>query len=501
MRNELAHLDRAASMLTPSPLTLARAKAVALCLLTACAISCRDKAPTPDKEPPAPGATASAATAIPSASAAADRGATASAIPTLALEKFAPADSHPSALFAVEGALVVVDGNRVGRIVGEGIEWIGKIPTETPALGENTIDAVYGLWPDGIAAVYRTSQGRAPQPTYFPLTGKGASYTVAEGGGFGFITGVARVGKSTILAGNSMVTNVALVTVRGPRLARELITPAQAGCKAGEVWQPESSPAISPSAFESSPEGTLVSIGRLCEKRGSAAEIWDQKGKSRIVDLGRWWKKVSYWPMLLKGNGDELWAFSDTFSPVLHYRNGEIAPVAALGRPIQNVFVSPRGQLHVSDGLTIYRHDDGKWIPIAHLAEPASFRAMAMDDKETIWASNGAVHKLREDPGVAVPEGCTTPFVYLYEVSSTNAKDFTFPSTQKALSTFAEVSALGLVEFEEGGTRRLGITVSSQAQGVAVVAHLKATMKDEDPRLFCYDPKAPRKIAMEPKVK
>jgi hypothetical protein len=33
-------------------------------------------------------------------------------------------------VFAVDGALMVVDGQRVGRIVGDGIEWLAKaIPT------------------------------------------------------------------------------------------------------------------------------------------------------------------------------------------------------------------------------------------------------------------------------------------------------------------------------------------------------------------------------------
>jgi hypothetical protein len=475
-------------MRTPSPF--------ALCLLAACSISCRDKPPTPDKEPPAPSAPASAA---PSASAAPDRGAAAKAIPVLAPSKFAPADSHPSALFAVEGALMVVEGIRVGRIAGDGIEWVGKIPKETPNLGENSIDSVHGRWPDGIGAIYRSGNGRAPQPTYFPLTGKGASHTTGHGGTTGGINGVARVGESTLLAAYSY-TGVEIVTVRGPGLARKLLTPAQAGCKEGEVREPES-PAISPYAFESSPEGTLVSIGTLCDKRAPAAEVWDRTGKSRVVDLGHWWKKVSYRPRLLKGNGDELWAFSEAWSVVLHYRNGEFEQVPDLGRPIRNVFVSPRGQLHVSDGRTIHRQEDGKWIPIAHLATPATFHAMAMDEKETIWAADGAVEKLGEAPGAAPPEGCATPFVYLYEVNPKNAKNFTFPGTQKSLSSFAEASALGLVEFEDGRARRLGVTVSSMAQGEALIAHLKDTMKDEEPRLLCYEPKAPRKIELKPKEK
>jgi hypothetical protein len=31
------------------------------------------------------------------------------------------------------------------------------------------------------------------------------------------------------------------------------------------------------------------------------------------------------------------------------------------------------------------------------------------------------------------------------------------------------------------------VTVTSAAQGEALIAHLHETMKDEDPRLFCFD--------------
>jgi hypothetical protein len=332
-----------------------------------------------------------------------------------------------------------------------------------------------------------------------PLTGIGERYVVAQGGGLGYINGVARLGESTIAAGYTLSDGVTLKTVRGT-VSRKPQTPEQAGCKEGEVWKPGEdfvASAISPSVIESTPEGTLVSLGRLCDKRGPAAEVWDKSGKSRIIDLSRFWKKMSSFPKLMKGSGDELWAFSSVWSHVLHYRNGEFEAVPDLERPMQNVFVSPRGQLHASDGQTIHRYDGSKWIPIAHFEAPERFINMVMDDKETIWVSNGAVQRLRPAPSVAVPEGCATPFVYLYQGSSKNGDNFTYPATRKALSTFAEVSAIGLVEFEDEYERHLGITVSSKAQGEAVVAHLKETMKDEDPRLFCFEPKKKvRKIDM-----
>jgi hypothetical protein len=91
---------------------------------------------------------------------------------------------------------------------------------------------------------------------------------------------------------------------------------------------------------------------------------------------------------------------------------------------------------------------------------------------------------------------CATPFVFLYDVSPKSEPTFTFPTTRKALSTFDKLDRIGLVEFDENG-RRLGITVPDKAVGEAVMAHVVANMKDEKPRLICYQPKAPRTIKLD----
>ncbi len=123
-------------------------------------------------------------------------------------------------------------------------------------------------------------------------------------------------------------------------------------------------------------------------------------------------------------------------------------------------------------------------------------------DQEFIWVEAGYhVSWLRKSPSMDLQDGCETPFVYLYEVGRDNPKNFTFPSTQKALSTFAEAADLGLVEFDAADGKRLGIKVTSKAQGEAVIAHLKETMKDERPRLLCYAPIDPRRIELKVKGK
>jgi hypothetical protein len=243
--------------------------------------------------------------------------------------------------------------------------------------------------------------------------------------------------------------------------------------------------------FASTPEGTLITIGRLCEKRGYAAEIWDKSGKSRIVDLARWWKNSSP-RRLYRGAGDEMWLVSGMFSRVLRYHDGEIEAVADPGWPLRDTFVSARGQLHASDGRTIHRYDGQRWVPFARLATPELLGAVAMDDKDTLWISG--VYRLRPDPSAAAPAPpgeCATPFVYLHEVSRDYGPMFSYPAKRKALSTFPKVAALGFVEIDG---MFLGLTVPSMAQGKAVIAHLAKTMKDEEPRLVCFDPKTASKV-------
>ena len=250
------------------------ARAGALCLIAASLSACSNKVtPTPDKEPPPPSAQPSgqpsAGIVSPSPSAAAEE---APAIPTLALEKFAPEGVNLESLYAVEGALMVVSNFRVGRIAGESIEWLKKeIPREFTAFGPNTIDAVHGRWPDSIGVVYSNTNGRASNPTYVPMTGVGMQHEAAPGS-HGEIFGVARLGESTVVAGKSY-NGVEFATVRGTA-SRKPQTPEEAGCKGGKPEYGPVLPAIDPEVIESTPAGTLVSIGKLCGEPTVAAEVW-----------------------------------------------------------------------------------------------------------------------------------------------------------------------------------------------------------------------------------
>ena len=145
--------------------------------------------------------------------------------------------------------------------------------------------------------------------------------------------------------------------------------------------------------------------------------------------------------------------------------------------------------------------DAGGWTAVAVLPPGRAFAQMVMDEKDTIWASFASIRydetnwirtsaagirRLRPGPAAAAPAGCATPFVYLYVGSYQNGKTYTYPATRKALGSFPEAGALRFVEFDEG-RRRLGVVVASAEQGEALIEHLHRTMKDEDPRLFCFD--------------
>ncbi len=94
-------------------------------------------------------------------------------------------------------------------------------------------------------------------------------------------------------------------------------------------------------------------------------------------------------------------------------------------------------------------------------------------------------------PEMAFPEftdACTTPLVFLYDVSASAPPKFDFPTTRKALSSFPSLKEIKLFDFVFAGKRRLGAHVPNAEVGKALVAHIQATMKDEAPKLVCFDP-------------
>jgi hypothetical protein len=413
-------------------------------------------------------------------------------LPALYPERLVLGKSKPDSIYRVGNVLAVAEGPRVGKLTGDTVEWVGSVPASVSWAGPNEVSSVQGNWPDAIDVLYRNVNARAAMPTYYPLTGKGKAITFGEGGQMGWISNVVHTGDSTLLAG--LVNTAAgyqITTVRGPVIKRALQTPAQAGCKTGEVttdWMP----AVYPDAIDATPAGTLISVGNFCEKRGIAAEIWGKDGKSRIVDLSWWRKDSDGLSRMVKGTGDELWVYSQKANSTIHYANGDFdkAPIAGhppvSGAPVFGVY---------REGDTLQRLVDGKWQESARLAWWPKNTDLVSGEDGSLWGSTGeGVYRLKEGPSLDYEEGCTTPFVSLYEAASFNEKNYAYPETRKALSTLPGITTL--VEFEAFGARWVGVPVTGKAQGEAVVAHVKANMKDEAPRLVCYAPKEARKLSV-----
>lgn len=462
-------------------------------------LGCGNKAaPKPEKEAPPPAVTSAA----PTASAASAIAPAVKTIPRLLAEKIKPKEGKPGRLYPIEGAIMVDDGQRVGRLVGDDVEWIGSIPKDSPGLGQNELTDVLGRWPDLVAAVYRSGNPRASQPTYHPLSGKAGSHRVGPGGN-GMIYGVARIGDSIILAGHDYIDGHLMLTVQGRPVARIRQKEVPAGCKLPQerrLWKMDDA-AVPATAIGSTRAGTLVTLGSFCGDGPTAAEVWDKDGKSRIIKLDQWWKKLPYGTKVLTGSGDELFVYSGPFLPMLRYHDGEFEALPLLDRPVRAVLVSPSGKLHASDGSFIHRYEGGKWTPVAALPDVGDQSSLALDENGTFWGYGAA--KLREGEGVPLPAPCEKPIVYMYESAYVNNAqvNFTYPTTQKALSSFPEVASIALLEYGQSYDKHLAVEVESRAQGEAVIAHVLTTMPDERPKLFCYTPESPRRIPITVKAK
>lgn len=471
--------------------------ALLFCVLAACSSK---STPTPEKEPPSASGTPTTSAAVQNTPPAPTADPV-KEIPTLDPVDFKVEGEQLFGLYPIEGAVMVTVGRKVGRITGEKVEWLGSIPKES-RWGDSHLRNVYGRYPDAVFALYVSSQGRAPEPTLYPITGKGKSLIMAEGGGFSEISGVARVRETMFIGYRTVVSGYHLEGVWGAPMWRTPGSVAKAGCKPEEVAGialTDTDAAIVGRALAATRKsGVLVSVGSLCQARGPAADVWDAKGNVRTVDLTPWMKDIVYTPTLLPGDDDDLFLHGSGLAPILRFKDDKVEPLVhpAPGKTISDIFVSVQGKLHAVADRKIFRYDNGQWTAIARLAWPRSFSTLAMDG-ETIWVeSDGRVQRMEKGTSLDFHDGCATPFVYLYDVSYQNPPNFTFPTTRKALSSFPGAAELSLVDFKVAGARRLGVVVTSKAQGEAVIAHLLANMKDEHPELMCYKPENPRKVEL-----
>jgi hypothetical protein len=481
------------------------------------ALGCRSKAPEPDRSA-VPGPSAVAAVSA-SAGALARPGPSASAAavgdgraPTYRLERFVPTrGGEPGGLYQIEGALLVTQGLAVSRIVGDALEPIGKVPDGEMerGLGHHTINHLHGQWPEWVGATYQNEQGRAAEPSYIAVKGQGNPHIMGVGGGLGRLYGLATAGDTSWLGVQSSNGELYLSSARGPKAVRKLKGAVEAGCKPSEVktsYMGAVLPAVAMDEVAATPAGTLMALGTLCG-RGPGAEVWGKDGASRVVPIEAVPKEFSLWADPVAGAGDELWVLARNYVKVgeayeadnrlVHYKDGAFAVVEVPTARIVSLARSPQGQLILTDGETIHRRDGDRWVLIGRLDWSIKTLSLFVDEQGAMWARSGGVQRLREGKSLDLGADCATPFVYLYDASGDNPANFSYPSTRKALASFAGASALGFVEFEAGGRKRVGVKVTSPDQATALIEHLRKAMKNEKPRAMCFEPSAPRSIALK----
>ncbi|MBK6520302.1 MAG: hypothetical protein IPG04_40805 [Polyangiaceae bacterium] len=129
---------------------------------------------------------------------------------------------------------------------------------------------------------------------------------------------------------------------------------------------------------------------------------------------------------LLPGKGDSAWLFTPGKSLVA-FDAGSFKRLPGLAKPPKNAFVSSEGELFASDGATIHRLERDAWLPVAHLAWPTTFGSIASHEGAFWVTLGGRLKKLVPGEAVAFREGCSTPFVLLYDVSWKSEPTYTFP--------------------------------------------------------------------------
>lgn len=439
----------------------------------------------------APSAVATSVDAASSATAAASASASAST-PPAPPPQLRHVHAFPNELkgwgraFDVRGELMLSDDYRVFHVgANDKLEPAGEVTKEFPISGPTRIFDLDGTYPDALDACFASINPRAPMPYCGIVNGKGSGEMFGAGGGMGYAEGFAYRDQSVVVFGADAMGGPRIVTVRGPTLKLELSGRTKVGCPGvkaqwGDYWEP----AVYSYDFDSGKDGTIYSVGDLCEEGTHALEIWPREGPTRIVKIKGWAVKSS--SQVLPGN--DVWLRSnEPNDPILVLRGDTTEPLPKLAR-VLDAFVAPDGTLYASDGSAIHHWEGGAWKVAATLEWPLDFDDLLLHDG-AFWGSiEGTLFKLEPHASQPVGEGCSAHFVHVFDIKRSVEPGYSFPSTRKALGTFDKKAGLKLVEVREGG-RRLGVPVPDRATGEALVAHIKATMKDESPRLLCYEPK------------
>ncbi len=391
-------------------------------------------------------------------------------------------------VYQLNGHLLIVDGSRVLRVNGQKLDLVADHKGESPFGGEAMIRWIGGTYPDAIDVIGQFNNGRAPLPHVGPLTGKGESTAFGGGGGYGYVAGVGYRDGSAVIIGKDMSAR-RIVTIRGKPIPLTQTGRVKVGCAAEKDHNGTFVPAIDAETMGSSKDGTIISLGEHCGGPHTGVEVWPREGEAKVIKLTDWQKSASYSARILSG-ADRAWIVGVPEEPILELKNLAVRALPKLAKHV-HAFVGPDDTLYASDGKTLH-HLAGSdavpaWQPVANLIWPTHFETMVLHDGVFWGSTSGVVFKLVPGEPIELGESCKTPFVHLFDVSAGAEPGYSFPTTKKALQAVERKKEIALVEFQEGG-RRLGVKVPDRAAGEQVVNAIKLGMKDEAPRLICYEP-------------
>jgi hypothetical protein len=447
-------------------------------------------------------------------------------------------------LLPIGDQLVISRGGYFWTAVNGAYKLDTKIVTASPLSGAEDIAWLSGSWPDKV-------WGKATF-SYFagPRQGSGDAGTFARSDGkWKRLDPKDAPSLMTSWKGGAYlgVVSGALRVLDGPA---ELKAPEQRAAEATTGKCRAGAPLVEPRQIAGLATGELAVFGPRCDRGAPTIERWAPgAATSEIVDLGLPEEPLSAGtgraPFLLSAaSARSIYAVTSGASGVIIARLDGAAmrrieppakgiPTAAWALPDGTLWLLLSDDALPAKGALFRLGAAMSWaryeLPDASCCQGVVHSSLWASDAETAYVGSGA-HGVKGSAGFVVStkqarlfgeppaalvdffgerkkdvavaaapapdEGlppytpdCKTPFVAIYDVSKNAPPDFTFPSTRKALSTFASLGEVRFVEYLARGKRKLGAVVPSEAVGTALIAHIKSNMKDEDPKLGCFAPK------------
>ncbi len=398
-----------------------------------------------------------------------------------------------------------------------------KVEKNTPLLGAYEIRRLEGYWPEDLWAEAHFSSFFGARQS----SSRDVAY-VRHGGQWSV--------EKTLPYSVVHWTNGAFLGINGNELAvvhgsaKVELQPTKAEAKEGC-----SGALLRPFDVATLPSGEVYVLGQRCDTKKFALEYWPAgESKSRIEDLPELEAAGELMPyhhhIAVSSKNAVYVALSSSSAPYYLARfDGVITRRLETHDPghIAAVWATPDGTFF---GLNVGRYKGSnelhKLVSVTkdnryqQFVPPKQVRLTALwaTDENTAYASVGGeisgisvllgtvdqkllgtppADLFKESPDSSsaasevfplLTESCSTPFLFLYDVSDRTPKKFDFPRTKKALKAFEKRTTETLLDFNHGGKRRLGITVPNADTGKLLLTHMKLEMPEDNPSLVCFAP-------------